>query len=84
LADGTRVYALVYKRPEDRMKSFDTGDVNQILCGTPDSHGSTGWSAIVAANWRIATPRDPSVMAPLVRAFDDLPAAETLSCLFRD
>jgi hypothetical protein len=84
LPGGTRVYVLVYKRPEDRMKAFDTGDVNQVLCGTPDSHGSTGWPAMVAANWRIATPGDASAMAPLVRAFDDLPAAETISCLFRD
>jgi hypothetical protein len=84
LPDRTRVFVLVYKRPKDRMNAFDTGDVNRVLCGMPESHGSAGWPAIVAANWRIATPRDASAMAPLVRAFDDLPAAETISCLFTD
>ena len=83
LPEGTRVYVLVYKRPEDRMKAFDTGDVNQVLCGMPDSHGSTGWPTIVAANWRVATPGSAADMGQIVRAFDGRPAAETISCLFR-
>jgi hypothetical protein len=83
LSDGTRVYVLVYRRREDRMKAFDTGDVNGTLCALPSSRGRTALPAIVAANWRIATPRPAANLAPLVRAFDGLPASETISCVFR-
>jgi hypothetical protein len=83
LPDGTRVYVLVYDQPQDRMNAFDEGVVNLNLCESPESRGTAAWPAIVAANWRVATPGNAAGMGPLVRAFDGRPAAETISCLFK-
>jgi hypothetical protein len=83
LHDGTRVYVLVYGRSQDRIDAFDEGAVNLNLCKSPESHGTTAWPAIVAANWRVATPSTAADMGPLVNAFDGRPAAETISCVFR-
>jgi hypothetical protein len=83
LHDGTRVYILVYDRRQDRMNAFDEGVVNLNLCESPESHGTAAWPAVVAANWRVATPGTAADMGPLVNAFDGRPAAETISCLFR-
>ena len=83
LHDGTRVYVLIYDRPQDRMNAFEAGVVNLNLCESSTSHRTAGWPAIVAANWRVATPGTAADMGPLVRAFDGRPAAETISCLFK-
>jgi hypothetical protein len=83
LRDGTRVYVLVYDRPEDRMNAFNEGIVSLNLCNSSTSHRTAAWPTIVAANWRVATPGTAADMGPIVRAFDGRPAAETISCLFR-
>jgi hypothetical protein len=83
LPDGTRVYVLAYDRPQDRMNAFNAGVVNLNLCYSSESHRAAAWHAIVAANWRVATPGTAAEIGPLVRAFDGRPAAETISCRFK-
>ncbi len=78
------LYVLVYDSADDRIAALDHGDVNLNLCSfTQDaSPDPAGWTSVVGANWRVATPAPAPSMNEVLASFGEDAAMQSLSCEF--
>jgi hypothetical protein len=86
LSSGAPLYVIVYDTLAHRVEAVANGEAQLNLCslGNPESrHASRSWSALVASNWRAATPGSAQTLAGLRAALGGAAAPETLSCQFR-
>jgi hypothetical protein len=79
IPSGDTLYVVVYDEQQHRIESSENGEANRNLCSLVRSDS---WHAIVAGNWRAATPTRTESLAELDAAFEGAPEAETLSCKF--
>jgi hypothetical protein len=84
-ACGEPLYVIVYDTLPHRVEAVDHGEAQMNLCART-SHSrqvSVSLNALVAGNWRAATPGSAQTLAGLRAALGGTAPPETLSCEFR-
>ncbi len=85
LPSGEPLYVIVYDTLPHRVEAVALGQAQLNLCSftARSSHAANSWNALVAANWRLATPGSAQSLADLRAALGGTAELEMLSCQFR-